>query len=160
MARRVDELAGVASIGGVERHVGRKDDELSLGRDELAGDLGQIADPVLDRLRERVRVQPSERLAPERVRPERLVRLQQEQELLELVEPVERGHRAREGACGGPEDAADPRPERGLAQPLQEAELHQHAVDGAAREHDPDVSGHVPLHLLSVNDRKLLLLSA
>jgi GAF domain-containing protein len=96
--------------------------------------------------RQRVVVQPEERQAPEPVRPERTLRLQVEEERLQLVEAVERGERAGKGARRGPEDRRHPVPERALVEPLQEAQLHHHAVDAAAREDDADVPpfGHAP----------------
>ena len=62
--------------------------------------------------------------------------------VLEVVEPVERRHRPGERAGRGAVDPADARPEVALAQPLEEAELHEHAVDGAAREDDRDIALH------------------
>jgi hypothetical protein len=78
------------------RDVGRADDELDRRRRERARHLDETADPLVDRLRQPVVVRAEERQAPERVRPEHVVRLQSEHELLELVEPVERGHHAAE----------------------------------------------------------------
>ncbi len=127
------------------RHVGRADDELDRRRRELARHLDQLPDPLVDRLGQPVVVRAEERQPPERVRPEHVVRLQAEHELLEIVEPVERGHHAAERAGGCAVDPADARPDRALAQALQEAELQQHAVDGAAGEDERDVGFH-PTH--------------
>jgi hypothetical protein len=77
-------------------------------------------------------VQPDQRQPPEPVRPEDLVGSELEQELLQIVGPVERGQDAGEGARGRPEDPADARPELALAQALEEARFHQHPVDRAA----------------------------
>jgi hypothetical protein len=66
--------------------------------------------------------------------------LEPEQKLLEVVEAVERGHRPRESAGGRPVDPPDSRPERGLGETAEEAELEQHTVDPAARENHGDVA--------------------
>src|SRR4051794_3028051 len=70
------------------------------------------------------------------MRPERLLRLQLQHEVLELVEPVECRHRPGERTSGRPVDPTDAWPQAARAKPLQEAELHQHPVDGAAGEND------------------------
>jgi hypothetical protein len=76
------------------------------------------------------------------MRPEGVLRPELEEEPLELVDPVERRHRTGERAGGGAEDPADPRPQRGLAEPLEEAQLEEDAVDPAAREHKRNVPFH------------------
>ena len=144
-ARRVDELV-VADVELVlrARRVGCDDDQLDLGARQLSRDGGEIAEARFDRVRERVFVKPEQRQPPEPVGPERLVRLQREQELLQVREPVEGRERACQRSGGGPDDPADARPKRALLQALEEAELHQHAVDPAAGEDDC----YVPLHVL------------
>ena len=131
-----------AAAVGVVGHVGGDDDQLDGACGERAGEVADAAEPLGDRLRQAVVVGAEQRQPPERVRPERLVRLQAEHEVLQLVEPVERGHRAGERAGRRAVDPADPRPELGLTQPLEKAELHEDAVDGAAREHDRDIAFH------------------
>jgi hypothetical protein len=87
-------------------------------------------------------VQTEQRQPPQPIRAEGVLRLQLEHEFLQVVEPVDRRHRPRERAGRRAEDPADPRPDRARAQPLEEAELHQHAVDAAAREDDRDIASH------------------
>ncbi len=86
---------------------------------------------------------------PDPPRPEDLIGLQLEEECLEVVEPVEGGHRARERPGGRPVDPSHARPERALAQALEKAELEQDAVDPTSREDEGDVSrdwlGHVTI---------------
>jgi hypothetical protein len=77
------------------------------------------------------------------VRPERVLGLQPEHELLEVVEAVERGHHAGDGTGRRPVDPPDAGPEIGLAQPLEKAELHQEPVDGTPGENDCDIAFHV-----------------
>ena len=83
-----------------------------------------------------------QRQPPQRVRPEGVLRLETQHEVLELVEAVERSHHAGDRARRRAVDPADARPEIGFAQPLQEAELHQQPVDGSAGENDCDVAFH------------------
>jgi hypothetical protein len=113
-------------------HVGREDDELLVRVRELLGNRGQVPDLSVDRVGERVLVEADQRQPPEPVRPEDLVGAELEQELLQVVGPVERRHDTGESARGRPEDPADARPERALAQALEEARFHQHSVDRAA----------------------------
>ena len=80
------------------------------------------------------------RQLPDRAWPERVGGLEPQEELLQVVEPVERGHHSGERARRGSVDPADPWPERGLRQPPEEPELEHDAVDPAAREHDCDVA--------------------
>ena len=77
---------------------------------------------------------------PDPPRSEDLVGLELEHERLEVVEPVEGGHRARERAGRRPVDPSHPGPERTLAQALEKAELEENAVDPASREDDRDVA--------------------
>ena len=77
---------------------------------------------------------------PDGTRSERVLRLEPQQELLEVVESAERRHRPRECACGRPVDPADARPERRLRESPEEAELEQDPVDAAAREDEGDVA--------------------
>ena len=86
-----------------------------------------------------------QRQPPEPVRPERVLGLQAEDELFELVHPVERRHARVDRARGRAEVEADPRPEVALAEALEEADLEQETVDPAAREDDGDVA--LPFHL-------------
>ena len=130
--RRVCELEVVRCGALGLRHVGREDDELLVRMRELLGDGRQVADPPVDRLGQRVLVQADQRQTPEPVRPENVVGAELEQELLEVVDAVERGHHAGERAGRRPEDPANSRPERALAHALQEARFHQHSVDRAA----------------------------
>src|SRR5207253_10721947 len=76
------------------------------------------------------------------MRPERVLRLELQHEVLELVEAAERRHRPGECAGRRAVDPPDPWPEVALPEALQEAELHQHAVDGTAGEDDCDVALH------------------
>ena len=93
-----------------------------------------------DRVGQRVVVEPTERKLPHASRAEHVVGLQLEHERLELVEPVEGGHRPGHGACRRPVDPPDSIPERRLAQPLQEPELEEHAVDPASGEDERGVA--------------------
>ena len=77
-------------------------------------------------------MQAGQRQLPEPLRREDVARLQAEHELLQRVQTVERRHRAGQRPGRRAVDAADPRPERALAQPPQEAELEQDAVHPAA----------------------------
>ena len=63
---------------------------------QLLRDGDEIAEAGRDRVGQRVLVEPEQREAPEPVRPERLVRLQREQELLQLGKPVESCKRSRQ----------------------------------------------------------------
>ena len=78
--------------------VGREDDDLDRRLGKVAGDLGEVAEPFVDRRRQPVVVRAEQRQAPQRVGPERVLRLQAQHEVLEVVQPVERrhhpGHRA------------------------------------------------------------------
>jgi hypothetical protein len=62
-----------------------------------------------------------------------------EQEALEVIDPVEHREGAGERAGRRREDPAHPRPELALAEPLEEAQLHEDPVDGAAGQYDSDV---------------------
>ena len=80
---------------------------------------------------------------PHRPRPERVLRLETEEELLEVVQAPEGRHRAGERTGGRAVDPADARPERRLRKPPEEPELEEDAVDPTAREDEGDVaSGH------------------
>jgi len=83
-------------------------------------------------------MQPAREL-PDRTWPERVLGSEAEEELLEIVEAVERRHRSGERAGRSSVDPPDPAPEVGLRQPAQEAELEEHAVDPSTRQHH----GHV-----------------
>ena len=102
-------------------------------------ELGGRADAVGDGRRERVVVQAAWEL-PNGTRSERVRGLDAEHELLEVVQTVERGHRPCERAGRGSVDPAHTRPQPRLVEPLQEAELQEHAVDPAAREDERDVA--------------------
>jgi hypothetical protein len=91
-------------------------------------------------------VQPDQREPPEAVGAKHLVGPQPEQEVLELVEAVERRHRSGERARRGPEDPAHPRPELALADAPEKAQLQQDAVDRAAGEDERDVPLVAHLH--------------
>ena len=77
---------------------------------------------------------------PDPPRSEDLVGLEIEHERLEVVEPVEGGHRTRERSGRRPVDPTQPRPERTLAQAREKAELEENAVDPSSREDDRDVA--------------------
>ena len=117
----------------------RAGDLLDRRADEGTAELAWPGEVAGDGRRERVVVQAEQRQLPEPVRPEQVVRLEREQQPLEVVDAVERRHRAGQRAGGRAEDPADARPQRAEAQALQEAELHQHPVDAAAGEDDGDV---------------------
>ena len=98
-ARGVLELGRAhAAAVGLAAHVGREDRHLDRALAERAGDLDRVAEPLLDRRRQPVVVRAEQRQPPQRVRPERLLRLQAQHEVLEVVEPVERGHGPRQRA--------------------------------------------------------------
>ena len=101
---------------------------------------------------EPVVVRPEQRQAPQRMRPERLLRLQAQHEVLEIVEPFERGHRPGERPGRRSVDPADARPEIAPAQAQRKPSSMGDAVDGAAREDDCDVAFH-RAHLRSVTKR-------
>ena len=141
--RRIRELERVrASPMHVLADVRGEDDDFDRCVRELARDLRQVAEPLVHRRRQLVFVRAEQRQPPQRVRPERVLGLEAEHELLELVEAVERGHHAGDRARRRAVDPADARPEVGLAQPLEEAELHQEPVDGSPGENDCDVAFH------------------
>ena len=109
---RVEELVRALRVDG---DVGRRDEDLDRRGGEVARELDGVADPIAHGLREPVVVRAEERLPPEPVRPERVVGLEPEHEVLQLVEPVERGHRPRERPGGRAVDPADARPELAVA---------------------------------------------
>ena len=76
---------------------------------------------------------------PDGSRPERVLRLEAEQELLELVETAESGHGSGERTRRRAVDPADPWPERCLREAPQEAELEQDPVDSTTGENEGDV---------------------
>src|SRR3990170_2491114 len=136
----VPELEIARLVGlRVVAHVGGEDDELDLGGGERGAELGGPSDSPRDRRWERVVVRPAGE-SPDRAWPERILRLNAHEELLEVVEAVERRHRSRQGSGRRSVDPTDPRPERVLAQALEEAELQEHPIDAAARENDCDVA--------------------
>ena len=77
---------------------------------------------------------------PDGAWPKRVLRLDAEEELLEVVEALERCHRAGERPGGRAVDPADARPQRRLREPLEEAQLEEDTVDPAAREDEGDVA--------------------
>ena len=91
-------------------------------------------------------MQPEQRQPPEPVRAEGVLRAKREEELLEVVEAVERGHDPGERARRGAEDPPDPRPEIALAHAAQEAELHHGRVDAAAGEDERDIAPFAVAH--------------
>ena len=124
----------------VPRDVGCEDDHLDRRRRERIRQLDRLEQPLRDRRRQRIVVEAGQRQLPEPLRGEDVARLEAERELLQRVEPVERGHRSGQRARRGAVDAADPRPQRAAAQPPQEPELEQDAVHASARQHDRDIS--------------------
>ena len=138
--RRVLELEVACFVAlRVVAHVGRVDDELDLGGCERDSELLRRSDAVGDRRRQRVVVQAAREL-PDRARTERVLRLDAEDELLEVGKASQRCHGSGERAGGRAVDPADARPERGLRESLQEPELEQDPVDPAAREDEGDVA--------------------
>ena len=97
-------------------------------------------EPLGDRVRKRVVVQARERELPQPVRAERLLGPELEHELLELVEPVDDGHHAGQGAGRRAVDPADPFPQRILAKPAKKAELEQQPVHASPREDDREIA--------------------
>ena len=142
-ARRVGELVCArARAVRVLGDVGRIDDDLDRRLREVEGEPVDVTEALGDRLRQAVVVRAEQRQPPERMRPERRLRLEEQHELLELVQPVERRHGARQRPGRRAVDPADARPEVALTQALEKAELHEDTVDGATREDDCDVALH------------------
>ena len=119
--------------------VGGEHDQLDRRRRERFRELVRLDQPLRQRRGQGVVVEPVQRQLPEALGREDVARLEAERELLQVVEPVERGHRPGQCTGGRAVDAPDPRPQRTAPQPLQEAELEQDAVHTAARQHDRDV---------------------
>ena len=97
----------------VARHVGRDARRARRATSRGRGDGLHPAEPVVDRLRQHVVVQPEERQAPEPVRPERLLRLQRS--CRNSSRSSSRSSAAIEPASAPddvPKIAADARPER------------------------------------------------
>lgn len=92
-------------------HVRREHDELDLGGEERVSEVSVVAEPLRDRRRKRVVVQASRQL-PDAPRTKDVGGLEPEQELLQIVQPVERRHGTGERAGGRPVDPSDPRPKR------------------------------------------------
>src|SRR5262245_51823175 len=122
----------LADVGGVHEELDRRCSEL---RSELEG----RTDALRHGVGQRVVVEAAREL-PDRARSKGIVRFEVEQELLEVVEAVERGHRSGERTRGGAVDPPDPRPQRRLGEAAEEPELEQDAVDPAARQDHGDVA--------------------
>ncbi len=138
--RRVLELEVACFVAlRIVAHVGRVDDELDVGGCERGSELFRRSDAVGDGRRQRVVVQAAREL-PDRAGTKRVLRLDAEDELLEVGEASQRCHGPGERAGGRAVDPADARPERGLREALQEPELEQDPVDPSAGEDERDVA--------------------
>ena len=99
-------------------------------------------------------MQTVQREPPEALRPEDVTGLEAQNELLELVQQVQRRHRPRQCPRGRAVDSSDSRPQRTDAQALQEAELEKHAVHATTGEHDRDVPlAHILIVVLLLGPR-------